>query len=276
MTVNELKNHIKENKAAILVAAVILILLTCSFVFAGGDQPEPTAASSPSGSTVSAPVSATQQTLFTTVSTKATVSSATAATSLSGTSVTALPSSTTVSSSVPALKQTTPTATVTDRYQTDPVPDDKPKPTEPQDAVTKESVYTCTVSISCATVLQNMERCDPSKRELIPADGWILAPVTVSFEEGESAFDMLLRVCRENGIHMEYSEAPLYNSAYIKGIQNLYEFDVGPLSGWMYEVNGWFPNYGCSRYPLCDGDTVRLVYSCDYGQDVGGSNAASE
>ncbi|MGN0171584.1 MAG: DUF4430 domain-containing protein [Acutalibacteraceae bacterium] len=272
---NELKNHIKENKAAILVAAVILILLTCSFVFTGGAQTEPTAISSPSGSTVSAPVSATQQTLLTTVSAKTTVSSATAATSLSGTSVTALPSSTTVSS-VPALKQTTPTATVTDRYHTDPVPDDKPKPVEPQDAVTKESVYTCTVSISCATVLQNMERCDPNKRELIPADGWILAPVTVSFEEGESVFDMLLRVCRENGIHMEYSEAPLYNSAYIKGIQNLYEFDVGPLSGWMYEVNGWFPNYGCSRYPLCDGDTVRLVYSCDYGQDVGGSNAASE
>lgn len=275
MTVNELKNHIKENKAAILVAAVILILLTCSFIFAGGDQPEPTAISSPSGSAVSAPVSATQQTLFTTVSTKATVSSATAATSLSGTSVTALPSSTTVSS-VPALKQTTPTATVTDRYQTDPVPDDKPKPTEPQDAVTKESVYTCTVSISCATVLQNMERCDPSKRELIPADGWILAPVTVSFEEGESAFDMLLRVCRENGIHMEYSETPLYNSVYIEGIQNLYEFDVGPLSGWMCEVNGRFPNCSLSHHTLHENDTVRLVYTCNCGQDVGGSNAASE
>lgn len=42
----------------------------------------------------------------------------------------------------------------------------------------------------------------------------------------------------------------MYNSAYIEGINNLYEFDCGSLSGWMYKVNEWFPNYGCSRYVL--------------------------
>ena len=36
----------------------------------------------------------------------------------------------------------------------------------------------------------------------------------------------------------------MYNSVYIEGINNLYEFDCGELSGWMYKVNGWFPNYG--------------------------------
>ena len=43
---------------------------------------------------------------------------------------------------------------------------------------------------------------------------------------------------------------------YIEGINNLYEFDCGEQSGWMYSVNGWFPNYGCSRYQLKDGDVV--------------------
>ena len=55
-------------------------------------------------------------------------------------------------------------------------------------------------------------------------------------------------------------------------IANLYEFDVGELSGWMYKVNGWFPNYGCSRYLLADGDNVEWVYTCDLGSDVGGNN----
>ena len=68
---------------------------------------------------------------------------------------------------------------------------------------------------------------------------------------------------------MEFSNTPIYNSAYIEGIGNLYERDVGDLSGWMYSVNGWFPNYGCGRYALKDGDVVEWVYTCDLGADVG-------
>ena len=115
-----------------------------------------------------------------------------------------------------------------------------------------------------------MELCDKEKVELIPADGWILQPTTVTFYAGESVFDVLLRLCREQKIHMEYMDTPMYNSAYIEGIANLYEFDVGALSGWMYSVNDWYPNYGCSRYALQDGDTVCWVYTCDLGADVGG------
>ncbi len=40
----------------------------------------------------------------------------------------------------------------------------------------------------------------------------------------------------------------MYNSYYVEGIGNLYEFDCGKESGWMYKVNGRFPNYGCSSY----------------------------
>ena len=133
-------------------------------------------------------------------------------------------------------------------------------------------IGTCTISISCSTILNNMDKCDPAKAALVPATGWILAPAAVSFEEGESVFTVLQRTCQQNGIHMEFSNAPMYNSAYIEGIGNLYEFDVGELSGWMYSVNGVFPNYGCSKYILQNGDTIRWVYTCDQGADVGGSN----
>ena len=161
-----------------------------------------------------------------------------------------------------------------DKYQTDPVPEGKPLPVEPQDVKIGTTAYTCTISISCATILDNLDLCDPEKVELVPEDGWILKPTVVTFYEGESVFNVLQRTCKQLGIHMEYTNTPIYNSAYIEGIHNLYEFDVGELSGWMYKVNGWFPNYGCSRYQLKDGDVIHWVYTCDLGNDVGGGYAA--
>lgn len=157
-----------------------------------------------------------------------------------------------------------------DKYLTDPVPEGKPLPVEPQDVTIGSTAYTCTISISCSTILNNIDLCDPAKTDLVPVDGWILQPLTVTFYEGESVFNVLQRVCKQQKIHMEFEDTPIYNSAYIEGIHNLYEFDVGELSGWMYKVNEWFPNYGCSRYQLRDGDVICWVYTCDLGNDVGG------
>lgn len=150
-----------------------------------------------------------------------------------------------------------------------PAPQDKPQPIQPEEATVGEETYTCTISISCETVLSNLDKLDSDKHELIPADGWILPETTATFCEGESVFDVLIRTCKENKIHMEYMDTPLYNSAYIEGIGNLYEFDCGNESGWMYCVSDWFPNYGCSQYQLKDGDAIRWVYTCDLGRDVG-------
>ena len=161
-----------------------------------------------------------------------------------------------------------------DRYQTDPVPVGKPLPTEPQNQqVDTRKKYTCTFAIECATILNNLPQLAPEKLGMVPSNGVILPKQTVTFYEGESVFDVLQRLCRDKGIHMESSWTPIYNSAYIEGIQNLYEFDCGNLSGWMYRVNGWYPNYGCSRYQLAQGDVVEWRYTCDLGKDIGGGNA---
>ncbi|MBQ7598288.1 MAG: DUF4430 domain-containing protein [Clostridia bacterium] len=130
----------------------------------------------------------------------------------------------------------------------------------------------CTFSVECATIFQHLDALAPGKLDALPSDGVILAAQSVSFSAGESVFDVLQRVCRENKIPMEASFVPLYHSAYVEGIHNLYEFDCGEGSGWMYRVNGWYPNYGCSRYMLKDGDTVEFRYTCDLGADVGGRN----
>ena len=125
---------------------------------------------------------------------------------------------------------------------------DTPASPDETDTPSENAAPTCTVSISCAAILENPDWLNAEKADLIPADGVLLAPTAVEFTEGESIFDVLKRVCRENKIHMEFSETPVYQSAYIEGIANLYEFDCGEGSGWMYRVNGEFPNYGCSRY----------------------------
>ena len=157
-----------------------------------------------------------------------------------------------------------------DMYITDPVPEGMPLPVEPQDAEIDDVEYHCILSISCASILDNMDQCKKNKRELVPEDGWIFPPTEVVFFSGESVFQVLKRVCKQQKIHMEFADNPVYNSAYIEGINNLYERDVGDLSGWMYSVNGWYPNYGCSRYALKDGDVVEWRYTCDLGRDIGG------
>lgn len=134
----------------------------------------------------------------------------------------------------------------------------------------------CTISISCAAILPHVGDLAAATAELVPSDGWLLPPVETALEEGESVFDLLKRVCRDNKLHMEFSTSPVYGTAYIEGLCNLYEFDCGDGSGWMYSVNGEFPNYGCSQYTLKDGDVVAWVYTCDFGADVGGGYAGGQ
>jgi hypothetical protein len=161
------------------------------------------------------------------------------------------------------------TSTEQDSYLTDPVPEGKPLPVEPGKEADKTQVYSCSFSIECSAILNNLTQLEEDKREILPWDGVILPPTKVEFYAGESVFDVLQRVCKEFNIHLESSWTPVYNSAYVEGIENLYEFDCGSLSGWMYRVDGWYPNYGCSRYQLADGETVEWRFTCDLGNDVG-------
>ena len=131
----------------------------------------------------------------------------------------------------------------------------------------------CTVRIECSTVLAHMDDLKAGKADIVPSDGVLLPETTVAFSEGGTVFDVLQQVCRAQGIHMESTWTPAYNSAYIEGIGNLYEFDCGELSGWMYSVNGVWPDYGCSGYTLHDGDTVVWSYTCL--PEAGGTLATS-
>ena len=94
-----------------------------------------------------------------------------------------------------------------------------------------------------------------------------LAKKSYTVDKGTSVFALL----KKTGLEIEVSTGA-YDS-YVKAIEGLAEFDEGPKSGWMYRVNGWYPNYGCSRYQLKDGDVVEWRFTCDLGSDIGGGYA---
>lgn len=137
----------------------------------------------------------------------------------------------------------------------------------------KPDSETVFISIRCDSVLNNYDELDPDLKseEFVPSDGLILPLSEYVLREGDTVYDILSRAVRYNKIQMEYQGADknIFGSVYIQGINYLYEFSCGPLSGWMYTVNGEFPNYGCSQYKLSDGDVIEWIYTCDLGKDVG-------
>ena len=122
----------------------------------------------------------------------------------------------------------------------------------------------------CDTIFDNLDSLEEAKAPYVPEDGEILPVITVEFTPGETVFEVLQRVCEAADLQIEYSWTPLYDSYYVEGINHLYEFDCGFESGWMYKVNSWFPNYGCSAYELQGGEEIVWTYTCvGLGTDVG-------
>lgn len=134
-----------------------------------------------------------------------------------------------------------------------------------------DSGQSVTISIDCKTILDNMDKLDKGLKDYVPSDGIILEPTKYSFSEGETVFDALKAVTAQNKIQMEYqgADANQFSTVYIQGINNLYEFSCGELSGWMYLVNDSGAVKGCDNVWLNDGDVIKWRYTCELGNDVG-------
>lgn len=137
---------------------------------------------------------------------------------------------------------------------------------------TKDELITVYISIDCFTLagdgLSNL--IDENLAKYVPSDGVILKRTAYQCKAGTSVYEVLSNVCRNKNIQMEATYTPLYSGYYIKGINYLYEFHGGTYSGWLYRVNDIFPNYGCSRYFLEEGDEIVWSYTCTEG-DVPGT-----
>ena len=138
-----------------------------------------------------------------------------------------------------------------------------------QEEETTTSTGSCTLTIECHTLLDNMDNVKESKQKYVPASGVILKKTKVTFTEGETVYDILKRTCKKAGVQLEVSYSGGYGSYYVEGIGHLYEFDCGRESGWVYSVNGKQPNYGCSSCVVQKGDNIVWSYTCSgMGKDV--------
>lgn len=156
--------------------------------------------------------------------------------------------------------------TPADEERSDNPPEIKDESVISQNVQEQKNELTCSLVVHCNDVLKNIDLLDENKKSVIPSGGVILTLSEAEFKDGESVFDVVYRELKNANIHFEFEKNPMYNSAYIKGIGNLYEFDCGDCSGWLYKVNGTKPNVGCSQYTLHNNDKIELYYSCNYLQ----------
>ena len=98
--------------------------------------------------------------------------------------------------------------------------------------------------------------------------GFVIKPQEVELQKGDTVWDVLKRELDRRGIRYEYSNYTQYNSIYVESIDGDGEFDHGSGSGWKYNVNGIYPDYGCSRYVLKDGDSIQWRYTTNLGDDL--------
>jgi len=131
---------------------------------------------------------------------------------------------------------------------------------------TAPSPDVCTLIVSCETVLDNLPALDADKHELIPADG-VLFDAQEALQPGDTVYDVFRRALMRERFHFEV--ATVAGTIYVAGIGNLYEFDCGGTSGWLYRVNGVFQSVSCNQVRVAPGDLLEFVYTCDLGRDVG-------
>jgi len=83
----------------------------------------------------------------------------------------------------------------------------------------------------------------------------------VTFESGDSVYDVTHDLLNKKGIKI--GKRGSGSTLYIYKIDDLSEKDYGPMSGWIYTVNGDNVNTGCGSYKVSDGDVIDWRYQKD-------------
>ena len=99
-------------------------------------------------------------------------------------------------------------------------------------------------------------------------EAWILPTVVRDLPEGTTAFDVFKQVLAANGY--TYDAKGSYVQAVIAPDgTKVAELSKGQYSGWMYRVNGEFPDTYMGAYELEDGDGIEVFFTADYTKETG-------
>lgn len=125
---------------------------------------------------------------------------------------------------------------------------------------TTSSSITCTVTVECKSILNNMDKLKAGHESYVPADGYIINNCNVTVSNGDTAYDAVKAACDTKGVYLNVTNSSY--GKYIAGFNNIDEKDCGSQSGWLYNVNGSYPSKSCSKYILSNGDNVVFTYTC--------------
>ena len=125
-------------------------------------------------------------------------------------------------------------------------------------------IISCTIEIRCDNATARKDSItNPGIRDAIPDDGTILEVTTYTAVEGFTVYDVLAAVTA-----MHDPVIPIVansDKSYVLSINNLSEKNVGPQSGWTYRVNGVLPMMAANQYKVKDGDIIKWIYVCQWG-----------
>lgn len=97
---------------------------------------------------------------------------------------------------------------------------------------------------------------------------WITPSVIGDLPEGTTAMDVFRQVLTANGY--SYEAKGSYVQAVIKPDgTKVAEFSKGPNSGWVFRVNGEFPDVAMQDFRLSDGDVIEVFFTADYMDEPG-------
>ena len=97
---------------------------------------------------------------------------------------------------------------------------------------------------------------------------WISPSVIGDLPEGTTAMDVFRQTLTANGY--SYEAKGSYVQAVIKPDgTKVAEFSKGPNSGWVFRVNGEFPDVAMQDCRLSDGDVIEVFFTADYMDEPG-------
>ncbi len=99
-------------------------------------------------------------------------------------------------------------------------------------------------------------------------EAWILPTVVRDLPEGTTAFEVFKQVLAANGYTYDAK------GSYVRAViapdgTKVAELSKGQYSGWMYRVNGEFPDTYMGAYELEDGDVIEVFFTADYTKEPG-------
>lgn len=116
-----------------------------------------------------------------------------------------------------------------------------------------------TLNISCHGIL---DRATDSLKAAIPNEGYLLTSCLVQIKEGDTVYDVLMRVIEDKNIPCTHADS-VYGQ-YISMIDNLSDSKIGRTAGWCYYVNNVMPQVSCDNTLVQDGNVISWEYDDDW------------